>query len=200
MQYQQASEAMAGYRRQMSELREKMRAIRRTIEPMPVRDYELATESGPLRLSQLFGDKDDLIVIHNMGASCRYCTLWADGFNGILPHLEDRAAFVITSPDEPKAQQKFKASRGWNLRLVSHRGSTFAQDMGYRSEERWLPGISVFKKRDGAIVRVADQGMGPGDDFCSLWHFFDLLPEGAGDWEPKFNYRAASGQKTKSTG
>ena len=42
--------------------------------------------------------KRDLIVIHNMGASCPYCTLWADGFNGIYDHLADRAAFVALQP------------------------------------------------------------------------------------------------------
>jgi hypothetical protein len=28
----------------------------------------------------------------------------------------------------------------------------------------------------------------PGDDFCTVWHRFDLLPEGADDWAPKFTY------------
>jgi hypothetical protein len=29
---------------------------------------------------------------------------------------------------------------------------------------------------------------GPGDDFCAVWHFFDLLPEGVDGWEPRFAY------------
>jgi DNA-binding transcriptional ArsR family regulator len=28
----------------------------------------------------------------------------------------------------------------------------------------------------------------PGDDFCTVWHLFDLLPGGAGDWFPKIQY------------
>jgi len=48
--------------------------------------------------------------------------------------------------------------------------------------------VSVFKKQGGKIVRVADTSFGPGDDFCSIWHFFDLLPEGAADWQPKYKY------------
>jgi hypothetical protein len=38
------------------------------------------------------------------------------------------------------------------------------------------------------IVRMSDASFSPGDDFCSVWHFFDLIPEGAAGWQPKYNY------------
>ena len=188
MQYQQTSEALAGYRQQIGELRKKMRDLRQTRESQEVEDYTLASAEGEVRLSALFGDKDNLFVIHNMGAGCPYCTLWADGFNGILPHLEDRAAFVVCTPDAPEQQRKFAESRGWRFRMLSHQGTSFAEDMGYRSEGGWMPGVSVFAKQNGKIVRVSDNSFGPGDDFCTLWHLFDLIPEGAGEWQPKYKY------------
>jgi len=43
-------------------------------------------------LSSLFGDHRDIIVVHNMGQSCRYCTMWADRFNGLYPYLANRSA------------------------------------------------------------------------------------------------------------
>src|SRR5690348_4390276 len=76
-----------------------------------------------ISLSDLFEDKKDLIVVHNMGKSCTYCTLWADGFNGVLPNVESRAAFVVISPDDPEAQRKFAMSRGWKFRMVSCRNN-----------------------------------------------------------------------------
>ena len=82
MRYQDTSERLAQYRRQISDLRGKIREVQQSVEPQEVMDYTLATRDGPVRLSQLFGDKASLFVIHNMGASCPYCTLWADGFNG----------------------------------------------------------------------------------------------------------------------
>jgi predicted dithiol-disulfide oxidoreductase (DUF899 family) len=189
MNYKAASEKLSAYRREIAALREKMRAVQTAIEPEEVRDYEFATRAGKQRLSELFGDKSDLFVIHNMGASCRYCTLWADGFNGIYDHLADRATFVVSSPDAPEAQRRFAESRGWRFPMVSHQGTSFAADMGYRGEKGgWMPGVSVFRKERGRLLRVADTGLGPGDDFCSLWHFFDLLPEGAAGWQPKFRY------------
>src|SRR5262249_60427720 len=99
---------LAESRRHIFALGGKIRERQQPVEPQEVMDYTFATRDGPVRLSQLFGDKASLFVIHNMGASCPYCTLWADGFNGVLPHIENRAAFVVASPDDPQAQEKFK--------------------------------------------------------------------------------------------
>src|SRR5262249_60250171 len=95
MDYRDASSRLAQYRNEIAALRKKMREIQASHEPEEVKDYEFATGKGPVRLSQLFGGKDYLFVIHNMDAGCPYCTLWPDGFNGFLPHIEDRAAFVL---------------------------------------------------------------------------------------------------------
>src|SRR5215472_6607797 len=107
MSYRDARAKLADYRCRIAELRQELRAVQATAEPEEVRDYELGTMNGVVRLSALLGDKRDLIVIHNMGVSCAYCTLWADGYNGIYDHLAARAAFVVSSPDPPAAQKKF---------------------------------------------------------------------------------------------
>jgi predicted dithiol-disulfide oxidoreductase (DUF899 family) len=183
MRYQDVNGRLADYRRQIAAIRERMRETLATVEPQEVRDYEFANSDGAVRLSELFGEHEDLIVIHNMGVACSYCTLWADGYNGIHQHVITRAGFVATSPDRPQVQKKFAESRGWKFPMVSHVGSTFAADMGYVSPQGgWMPGVSVFRRDDGAILRVSDTSFSPGDDFCSLWHFFDMLPGGAGEW------------------
>ncbi len=46
----------------------------------------------------------------------------------------------------------------------------------------------MFRKEDGKVVRVANAKFGPGDDFCAVWHLFDLIPEGPDDWQPKYKY------------
>lgn len=189
MSYRDGAATLAAYRGQIADLRRKMREIQASIEPEEVEDYALAGKDGSVRLSDLFGEKRDLIVIFNMGTSCPSCTLWADGYSGLYPHIADRAAFVVGSPDVPEVQQRFAAGRGWRFPMVSHAGSSFAGDMGYRGEGGgWRPGISVFQRDGARIVRVSDTGLKPGDDFCPLWHFLDMLPEGSDGWRPRFSY------------
>jgi hypothetical protein len=73
--------------------------------------------------------------------------------------------------------------------MVSHRETNFAADMGYRSDNGgWWPGVAAFKRDGVRVLRVADTRLHPGDDFCTLWHLFDLLPDGAADWRPKYSY------------
>ena len=187
MPYKDTAEKLARYRREIAGLRQKMREAQASGEPEAVKDYEFSVPAGTIRLSALFGDKDTLFVVHNMGTSCPFCTLWADGFNGAYEHLRSRAAFVVSSPDAPERQHKFAQGRGWRFPMVSCQGSRFPQDMGYWRDGP-QPGVSVFKRDGGKIVRVADTSFSPGDDFCSVWHFFDLIPEGAASWTPKFKY------------
>ena len=161
--------------------------------PETVEDHALKGPDGDVSLSALFGDHEDLLVVHNMGRSCPYCTLWADGFQGVHQHLENRAAFVVVSPDTPDVQAEFAASRGWTFRMLSAAGTSFTADMGYEVEHEgktyYTPGFSTYRKgEDGSIVRIAHAPFGPGDPYCAVWHLFALFEGGVGKWQPKFSY------------
>ncbi len=189
MKYSATAERLSAYRRQITDIRQQMREALAEVEPQEVADYQFKTLEGTVRLAELFGEHTDLMVVHNMGKSCPACTLWADGYNGVHHHVITRTAFAVSSPDAPEVQRQFAESRGWKFRMVSHMGTTFAADMGYRSEKgAWRPGVSVFKLEGGRILRVSDALWSPGDDFCTVWHFFDLLPGGAAGWSPKLTY------------
>lgn len=170
---------------------EKLAALKRRQPAEPVADYTLQSARGPVRLSALFGGKRDLIVVHNMGRSCRHCTMWADGLNGLYPHLADRAGFVVVSPDSVAVQRKFAASRGWRFPMASGEGSTFIHDMGFLpTPDDPRPGVSTFRLQRGKIVRVAQAPFGPFDPFCASWHLFALLADGVEGWEPQYRYPA----------
>jgi predicted dithiol-disulfide oxidoreductase (DUF899 family) len=184
---------------QLQHIKQKLAELRRQRPREEIGDYRLLDcERREASLSSLFGDKSRLILIHNMGRCCSYCTMWADGFTGLLPHLESRAAFVLTSPDEPEAQREIVQSRGWNFPVYSTAGTTFTADMGFDyDQEGLMPGVSVFtKEADGKIYRVSRAEFGPGDNFCAVWHFFDLLPEGIDGWEPQLSYEMATLSRT----
>lgn len=169
------------------ELKKRLTEERGKIAPQPVGDYTFRRPDGSsVTLSELFGDKSDLLLVHNMGRSCPYCTLWADGFRGVAQHVAGRAAFALSSPDEPAVLGEFAKARGWNFPVVSISGTSFAADLGFEPNpgEFW-PGVSAFRRReDGGVERVSCSFFGPGDDFCAVWPFFDLLADGANGWEP----------------
>lgn len=160
----------------------------RSAGPERVDDWQLrALDGEPLTLSQLFGEHADLLVVHNMGKGCSYCTLWADGFRGFADHLARRCAFVLCSDDDPETTKAFATQRGWNFRCVSGADSDFARSMGYKDEQgRPYPGVSAFHRdKDGSITRVSHTPFGPGDDFCAVWPLLDLLQDGPNGWTPE---------------
>ena len=177
----------------LQEVSKELAELKRSLPPEAVSDYVLKDSSGEVRLSDLFGDHDDLLVVHNMGQWCAYCTMWADGFIGLLPHLLDRTAFVVVSPDDPAVQAEFAESRGWSFAMVSAAGSDFTRAMGFEWEKDGqamvMPGYSTFRKRDdGCVVRIAQDFFGPGDVYCGVWAMLAHLDGGAGGWMPKFEY------------
>jgi len=169
--------------------KQRLSEARRRRPKETIADYVLLGPDGnQVRLSELFGGKDDLIVIHNMGTGCSACTMWADGFNGLSAHLMDRASFVVCSPDKPEVQKRFAEKRNWRFRMVSAHDSPFFQDLGFWGNGPW-PGVSTFHREpDGSIVRVAKAVFDDGDDFCAVWPLIDMLDGGANGWQPKLSY------------
>jgi predicted dithiol-disulfide oxidoreductase (DUF899 family) len=186
---QEAWEELRQIDEELSAKKEELAERRKELIRGPVEDYTLTGWDGPVTLSELFGERDDLLIAHNMGKSCRYCTLWADEYNGVLDHIEDRTAFAVVSPDPPEVQQAFAESRGWEFTMVSDQSEDFSRAMGYRTEDGWAPGVTGFSlKDDSTIERVSTRWFGPGDDFCGVWHFFDMLEDGPDGWAPKYRY------------
>lgn len=175
---------------EQQDLERRIAELRRRRPPEPVRDYLFRDASGaPVAMSSLFEDKRSLTVIHNMGHKCSFCTMWADGFSGLYPHLRSRVAFVVTSTDAPDTQRAVAARRGWTFPMYSV-DRTFVDEMGFVDPSGgMLPGVSTFEKTpDGSVVRTSRAEFGPGDRFCAVWHFFELSADGAGDWQPRFTY------------
>ena len=180
--------AIAALEAEIAELTAKLNAARRAATGREVPDYAFRTLDGEVRLRELFAGRDSLLAIHNMGQGCRYCTLWADGINGFLPHLESAMAVVLLSKDEPETQRRFANARAWRFRLASHAGGDYIREQTVMSGEDNAPGAVVYEKRDGKLLRKNAVVFGPGDRFCSAWNFLALAGHGADDWTPQFAY------------
>lgn len=175
---------------EIMEKKKELVLLRKSLPDQAVENYTFTTPDGDkVTLSDLFNGKNELILVHNMGKSCSNCTLWADGFDGVVDHLENRAGFVVASPDSPDEQKEIIKERGWVFNMISTAGTPFKEDMGFENEKGLQPGVSIFQKdSEGKISHYTRAPFGPGDDFCAVWNLFDLLPSGSGNWEPKDNY------------
>ena len=181
---------------QINDLRKELYETFREMAQMNVPDCTMLRSDGSsVKLSELFADRDELMLIHNMGQSCVYCTLWADGFNGVTKHLANRVPFALITPDDPTTATEFARSRGWHMPIVCYAESGLAEQLGFRNEEGgYMPGFSTFRKNpDNSITRTGMSFFGPGDDFCAIWHMFALLPDGVNDWTPKYTYTGSCG-------
>jgi predicted dithiol-disulfide oxidoreductase (DUF899 family) len=170
------------------ETRKKISELRTKLPEEEIQNYTLKTlDNQDQNLIDLFGDHEEMLLIHNMGPSCPYCTLWADGFRTMNAYFKTRCAFVLETNIEPSKLKAFKEERGWDFDVVSSIDTTLKTDLGFKTEKMNLPGVSSLFKKEGKVYRHATAPFGPGDDFCHTWHFFDLLKNGTNNWQPVFN-------------
>ena len=174
--------------KQIFELKKQLRDLRASSEPQRIQNYALHDLSGELSLLDLFGEKSILFVIHNMGQGCRYCTLWADGLNGFVPHLEDKFALAMVSKDSPDEQRRMANARGWRFRMASHGGSSYAQEQTVCPGEDNYPGIVCYRRDGERIFRMNAASFGPGDDYCSMWSILALAGHDESSWTPQYSY------------
>jgi predicted dithiol-disulfide oxidoreductase (DUF899 family) len=168
-------------------------------------DFELVSETGPIRFSSLFGDKDTLMIYSMMygpkrKAPCPSCTSFLNAWNGVAINLRERVAMAVSARSPIDRLAEYKKQRGLeNLRFVSDPSGDFTR-IYVSPEDADVPGFTVFDRRDG-IVRhfysgefssaMADPGQDPrgAPDADPLWQMLDLTREGRGaDWYPKLDY------------
>ncbi len=170
------------------ELTAELRQLQRDLPGEEVKDYKFDTVDGTRSLSELFAGKNKLLLIHNMGQACRYCTLWGDGINPYVAHLETAMSVVMVSKDSPEVQRNFANSRQWRMRMASHGGGEYMQDQVAANGMGNMPGAVVYEQLDGKIYRKASTYFGPSDLYCSQWHFLGLAGIDIGDWTPQYSY------------
>ena len=158
----------------------------------------------PVQLSELFEDPEKpLVLMHFMygkaqQAPCPMCTMWADGYDGAIEHLEQRINFAVLVAGDVAIFEAYCRERGWSsVRAVSAGNSDLKRRLGFEMENgAQIPGVSVFVQRpDGTLVHSYSQAAmygeqgGRGMDLLSpVWNFFDLTPAGRGDFMPSKLY------------
>jgi predicted dithiol-disulfide oxidoreductase (DUF899 family) len=214
--YRAARDELAQAEIALREQREKVAALRRELpldtaladDPLLLEGpRDLAAGDDPVRkvrLSELLAESEKpLVLLHFMygkaqSEPCPMCTLWADGYDGIVPHLEQRVNFAVFVAGELAPFRRYARERGWrHLRILSAGASTLKRDLGFEDAAgAQEPGVSVFARgSDGALRHfysggaIMDDGGYRGMDLLSpLWSFLDVTPQGRGDFMPRRSY------------
>jgi predicted dithiol-disulfide oxidoreductase (DUF899 family) len=118
------------------------------------KSYRFETDEGAATLADLFGGRSQLIVYHFMfgpdyKAGCPSCSSIADGFNGIVAHLENHdVAFTAVSRAPLAKLQAYKRRLGWTFPWASSDDSDFNPDFNvWFSEEQQREGSIEYNYR-----------------------------------------------------
>jgi len=208
-EYRKQRDALLEAEAALRDQREAVAALRRALPTSPVTtDYVFQEgpadleKDAPIRetkLSELFEDgHDELLLVHFMydpswEKGCPMCSMWADGYDAVAGHVRERASFAVVARQEILPFRHYARTRGWqNLRLLSANDSSFIPDFGMEDEKfGQKPGISTFRRtatgevhHTNTVDAMLDGNFRGVDLLSPVWHLFDLLPSGRGDFMP----------------
>jgi predicted dithiol-disulfide oxidoreductase (DUF899 family) len=106
------------------------------------KDYRFDTARGNASLADLFGGRSQLLVYHFMfgpdyAAGCASCSSIADGFNGIVSHLENHDVALWAVSRAPLAKlEAFERRMGWTFPWASSHDQDFNFDFEVSQTEQ----------------------------------------------------------------
>jgi len=127
-------------------LRDQLSQQRRDLPWVAVnKEYIFEGKDGKQTLSELFDGRSQLIVYHFMfdpswDEGCLHCSFWADNFNGIIVHLNQRDVTMIAVSRAPYSKlAAYQKRMGWDFKWVSSLDTDFNFDYHVRSHRKSLP-------------------------------------------------------------
>lgn len=180
-------------------------ALRRALPWLRVdAHYEFDSPSGRVALADLFEGRSQLIVQHFMfgidaDVACPICSFWADGYDPMIVHMNQRDASFVAVSRAPLAKiEAYRRRMGWRFRWVSSFGSSFNVDFGVspsnaeiaagtmRYNYRDAPlrgheahGVSVFARNAGGAIFHTYSTYARGlDPMNAAYAYLDLTPKG----------------------
>jgi predicted dithiol-disulfide oxidoreductase (DUF899 family) len=171
------------------------------------KEYVFDTDEGEKTLADLFDGRSQLLVYHFMfgfGArlteerqGCTGCSLVADHFDGVIPHLNGRDITLVCASLAPLDQLRdYKQQMGWRFPWVSSLGSDFNYDFGvafteeqqrngaeynFRHVDQVQPqreGMSAFARQDGVVHHTYSTYNRGVEALMGTYQFLDLAPLG----------------------
>ena len=204
-QWMAARRALLAKEKKFTKLRDQLNAQRRALPWEKVeKRYVFEGPGGQQTLAELFDGRSQLVVYHFMfgpdwQAGCPHCSHWADNFNGVIVHLNQRDVTMVAVSRAPLAKlMAYRQRMGWSFKWLSSLGSDFNFDYGVSftpgetarkkalynyvlqdPEVSEREGISVFYKDAAGGVFHTYSTYARGIDMMNVdYNFLDLVPKG----------------------
>jgi predicted dithiol-disulfide oxidoreductase (DUF899 family) len=168
------------------------------------KEYVFEGPNGKQTLPELFDGRSQLIVYHFMfdpswEGGCPHCSFWADNFNGIITHLNQRDVTMIAVSRAPYSKlAAYKKRMDWDFKWVSSSDTDFNFDyhVSFKSEELTKKkafynftiqdsldsereGVSVFYKDPTGNVFHTYSTYARGIDIVNTaYNYLDMAPKG----------------------
>ena len=130
-----AREALLLQEKEFTRARDELSRLRRELPWTKVdKSYVFEGADGKRTLAELFDGRSQLVVYHFMfgpdwNAGCPHCSRWADNFNSIIVHLNQRDVTMIAVSRAPYAKlAAYRKRMGWTFNWVSSHESDFNFD------------------------------------------------------------------------
>ena len=191
--------------KEFTRLRDELNRQRREL-PWEIveKEYVFEGAGGKQTLPELFDGRSQLMVYHFMfepgwEAGCPHCSFWADNFDPIVVHLNQRDVTMIAVSRAPYAKlAAYQKRMGWDFKWVSSSGTDFNFDyrVSFTADElekkeavynfktirpgmAEREGASVFyKDSEGRVYHTYSTYARGIDMFNTAYHYIDLAPKG----------------------
>ncbi|MEM7531509.1 MAG: thioredoxin family protein [Chloroflexota bacterium] len=201
----EARKALLAKEKEFTRLRDQLSQEQRSLPWVKVdKAYVFDSPDGQETLGDLFAGCSQLLVYHFMfhpewEQGCKSCSFWADNYNGVTLHWNQRDVTHVTISRAPLAKlQAFRQRMGWQFKWVSSYGSDFNYDFHVSFKPADLangernynydtiqfpveeaPGVSIFYKDEQGDVFHTYSTYARGLDVLNgAYHHLDLIPKG----------------------
>ncbi len=204
-----ARQALLAKEKEFTKARDALSAARRALPWVQIdKNYVFDGPDGKQPLAGLFDGRSQLIVYHFMfmpewDAGCPHCSRWADNFNSIIVHLNQRDVSMVAISRAPYEKlAAYRKRMGWSFKWLSSISNDFNKDFGvaftpeevaakkafynFKMEDPFVgerEGVSVFFKDGDAIFRTYSAYARGIDLLSTDYNYLDLMPKGRDEGE-----------------
>jgi len=199
-----ARKALLAKEKEFTKARDELSEARRSLPWVKIdKNYVFDGSDGKQSLADLFTGRSQLIVYHFMflpdwNAGCPHCSHWADNFNGVIVHLNQRDVSMIAISRAPYEKlAAYRKRMGWSFKWLSSFSNDFNRDFGvaftpeevaakqafynFKMQDPFVgerEGVSVFFKDDSGVFRTYSTYARGIDMLNTDYNYLDLVPKG----------------------